>query len=429
MFCPLFVPFLQGSGWAESRNVSTKAPDFRTFINEYGLPYFEIKPQQKNARRTIITMATVGDIRITKDQTFENANNSILVNDKSKIVTWLRSQDILIGNLEMTFLDQPSLCSPSAQTGKTEWAKLLSALGFSALNLANNHFQFDGGTCGITTSLNLLRSTNIEPVGIGDNFIVLTRNNIKIGMLGYGRYTMNSEVPHQYKIGDFVADNMLDDVIKYKPLVDHLVVSIHWGEVRFEVPNPEEEELAIKLLGAGASVICGSGPHVLQKIAIYENGVIAHSLGNFIFDKIRKPNWNAMSTKSCVLEVDFSKHTIEGIRVYPMIINSGLINIPDTRTLDDFKRHLEGLYTLTESDFHESYGLWKRISDRLKLAWQDARQDPRQAFERHLKPRFFVRAISFFYQKYKAFLVIGSFIIVCLFLFIKLRRKIVNLGQ
>ncbi len=209
--------------------------------------------------------------------------------------------------------------------------------------------------------------------------------------------------------------------------MDHLVVSVHWGEARFEVPNPEEEEIAKKWLAAGASLVCGSGPHVLQKIAVYDNGVVAHSLGNFIFDRIENSQWNDMSSKSCILEVDFSKHAIEGVRVYPIITNSGIINTPETDVLEGFRRDFEKLYLLTRSDFYDSYGLWERVSARLSLAWQDARRHPVKAFQRHLKFRYFSQIIFVFWQKFKAILIIGSAIIACSILFIVLRRR--NVGQ
>jgi hypothetical protein len=235
----------------------------------------------------------------------------------------------------------------------------------------------------------------------------------------------NDTIPENFKIGDLNAYRIVEEVKRYKTLVDHLVIFVHWGEALLEIPNPNEVDLGKKLLAAGASLIVGSGPHVLQKIDIYGNGVIAYSLGNYIFDEFRLyPNANVAAKSSCILEVEFSKHSIESVNLIPIISSSGFVRIPTLNQVSVLEDNLKGLYQFTESDFYNRYPLWQRISDRLKMIWEDARRDPTEAFRKHIKVSYLQRAFIFFWQKYKfVMLVVVGVVFICgLFLF-KLKRK------
>lgn len=64
---------------------------------------------------------------------------------------------------------------------------------------------------------------------------------------------------------------------------DYVMVQIHWGDERQTSFQPEEQEIAHRLVDAGADVIVGHHPHVLQGFEYYNNGFIAYSLGNFLF--------------------------------------------------------------------------------------------------------------------------------------------------
>jgi poly-gamma-glutamate synthesis protein (capsule biosynthesis protein) len=85
---------------------------------------------------------------------------------------------------------------------------------------------------------------------------------------------------------------VLDAVKKARGQCDFLVVSIHWGTEYATAPRPEDVEMAHKMLEAGASVIVGHHPHVLQPVETYRtqdgrDAVIFYSLGNFLSNQSR----------------------------------------------------------------------------------------------------------------------------------------------
>ena len=93
-------------------------------------------------------------------------------------------------------------------------------------------------------------------------------------------------------------------------------MSLHWGEEFLDYPSASQVVFAHKLVDAGASLILGHHPHVLQGIERYKGAVIAYSLGNFVFDM-----WQSPTRVSMVLKVHCAKSTIE-FEAVPVYINS-----------------------------------------------------------------------------------------------------------
>ena len=97
---------------------------------------------------------------------------------------------------------------------------------------------------------------------------------------------------------------------------DVVVVSLHWGVEREPCPNEEQRTLAQQLIEAGADLILGHHPHVLQPIETFDRSVIAYSLGNFAWH----PRYG-ITGDTGVLEVVFDGSRIEGYRFHPHVLN------------------------------------------------------------------------------------------------------------
>ena len=93
-------------------------------------------------------------------------------------------------------------------------------------------------------------------------------------------------------------------------------MSVHWGEEFLDYPSASQVVFAHKLVDAGASLILGHHPHVLQGIERYNGSVIAYSLGNFVFDM-----WQSPTRMSMVLKVHFVNSKME-FEAIPAYINS-----------------------------------------------------------------------------------------------------------
>ncbi|GAH45822.1 unnamed protein product, partial [marine sediment metagenome] len=144
---------------------------------------------------------------------------------------------------------------------------------------------------------------------------------IKFGFLGYTRGGFNSPKKGVW-INKIETANIIRDIKFVNPQCDFVIVSLHWGIENVFYPSPKQIDLAHKLIDAGATVILGHHPHVIQGIERYKTGLIVYSLGNFQFDpklSYRKTN------KSIILCLDFDRETLKGYEIVPVIIDKNFL--------------------------------------------------------------------------------------------------------
>lgn len=184
--------------------------------------------------------------------------------------------------------------------------------GVKIVSFANNHVM-DQGWAGFAETRDHLREIGLQFVGSGDTAdqtwkpLVVEANGIKVGWLGMTRWlngNRNPDKDDQPHVNFFPypgeaggapgADEaqVLTAVKAARAQCDLLVISIHWGTEYATAPRPEDVDMAHKMLDAGASVIVGHHPHVLQPIETYaasdgRMAVIFYSLGNFLSNQSR----------------------------------------------------------------------------------------------------------------------------------------------
>jgi len=188
----------------------------------------------------------------------------------------------------------------------------LKANGIKIVSFANNHVM-DQGWPGFTETREHLRDEGLLFAGSGDTAAqtwqptITEANGIKVGWLGMTRWlngNRNPEKDDQPHVNFFPypgesggapgADEaqVLDAIKTARAQCDFLVVSIHWGIEYAPAPRPEDVDMTHKMLEAGASVVVGHHPHVLQPVETYRtqdgrNTVIFYSLGNFLSNQSR----------------------------------------------------------------------------------------------------------------------------------------------
>jgi poly-gamma-glutamate capsule biosynthesis protein CapA/YwtB (metallophosphatase superfamily) len=160
--------------------------------------------------------------------------------------------------------------------------------GITIVNAANNHI-FDYGLQGMEDTMKFLDSLEIAYVGLGRNLaqarkpVVMRRKGWAVGFLGYyggGEFSAGKNTPG---FAPRYARFMVEDIRDLKKKADYVVVNLHWGTERAPEPEGWQIQLAHRLVDAGADLIVGHHPHVLQGIEKYKGATIAFSLGNFVF--------------------------------------------------------------------------------------------------------------------------------------------------
>jgi poly-gamma-glutamate synthesis protein (capsule biosynthesis protein) len=188
----------------------------------------------------------------------------------------------------------------------------LKTNGIRIVSFANNH-AMDQGWAGFAESREHLREQGLLAAGSGDTAqqawqpVIVEANGIKVGWLGMtrwlngGRNPDKDELPHvnffPYLDSADGAPGMdeagvLEAIKQARAKCDLLVVSIHWGVEYAPAPRPDDVETAHKMIEAGAAVIVGHHPHVLQPVETYRtqdgrDAVIFYSLGNFLSNQSR----------------------------------------------------------------------------------------------------------------------------------------------
>jgi len=194
------------------------------------------------------------------------------------VVDELEGADLAVGNLEGVIATAPSTISrPSLYLpGGTEL--LLANAGFDLLSLANNH-TLDGGPDNYAETIDRLQVVGIQPL---ENAQVVVREigGLKIAFLAW------NEIPPASDAG------LLPTLHAIRSSVDMVIILAHWGQEYQRHPNWSQRKLAADLFEAGADIILGSHPHVVQDLQIEppESAkdrvrLVAYSLGNFVFDQ------------------------------------------------------------------------------------------------------------------------------------------------
>lgn len=227
----------------------------------------------------------------------------------------LKEADILFGNLEGPVSDEGS------DTGKKysfrmdpEVIPALKEAGFDVVSFANNHV-LDWGQEAFTDTLLRLRENEIQAAGAGfyrpesEAPRVLVKNGIKIGFLAFSDIGPQWSEAKRDKAGIMLAnDPYFESLIRGSAkMVDFLVVSLHFGEELEKKHNKRQEELARKAIDNGARLVVGHHPHVIQDIEYYKDGLIAYSLGNFIFEAYSEETTRGLLLETTIARNPFSQ--------------------------------------------------------------------------------------------------------------------------
>jgi D-alanyl-D-alanine carboxypeptidase len=240
-----------------------------------------------------VTLTFLGDMML--DRGVESSVMKNFGGDYSELFAHLeelKDSDIVFANLEGPASDKGEDLGNLYSFRMHPWIiPALKSAGIDIVSVANNHAG-DWGREAFVDTLLRLRENEILYAGGGTKEeikqpTIIEKYDMKIGFLAFSDVGPSWMEATNSKVGVALAYNpQLEEIISNAAnQVDHLVVSFHWGEEYKEIHNSRQEELAHKVIDAGATLVIGHHPHVAQDTEKYKNGYIAYSLGNFIFDQ------------------------------------------------------------------------------------------------------------------------------------------------
>ncbi len=210
-----------------------------------------------------------------------------------------------------------------------------SESGVTVFNVANNH-SFDYYEEGLDNTLSYIRENDKGIIGSESSpYVIVDSDKLKVGIIAYQNDTQPDILPLK-------EGRIINDIKQLAHLADKIVVCLHWGDEYVDYPSPYQQKLAHMVIDAGADLVIGNHPHVMQGIEYYQKGIICYSLGNFNL-RVDHPYSDRLNTTRyafCV-SVTFSNDT-DGcqINVLPIRINSSyqpeLLNSGEKEEVLDF---------------------------------------------------------------------------------------------
>lgn len=212
-----------------------------------------------------------------------------------KIADELKRADLVFGNLESQISDQgKNVGSAYSFRAQPEAIKGLRFAGFDVLSLANNH-ALDYGRDALADSLNRLIDASISPVGAGSESqayapLIKTVRGNRIAFFAYTdqgpeTWPAKGETLGLARVSSENLDRIKADIGLAKELADVVIVSLHAGNEYETEPNQNQTAFARSFIDAGADLVVGHHPHVVQNSEEYQGKQIFYSLGNFVFDQ------------------------------------------------------------------------------------------------------------------------------------------------
>lgn len=210
----------------------------------------------------------------------------------AEIADFLADNDLVVANLEGPITENRSV-SVSSIPGSTNnfiftfdqsLAEALFNNNIRLVSLGNNHI-LNFGQAGLEATKQFLNGAGVsyfgEPAGpssISPNIKSVVKNikGVKIALVNYNQFI--GSVAEELKM-------TIEEIKNIKAQADLVILYVHWGIEYDSLPNNVIKNLAHEFVAAGADLIIGSHPHVIQSIEEYQGKKIYYSLGNFVFDQ------------------------------------------------------------------------------------------------------------------------------------------------
>jgi len=206
--------------------------------------------------------------------------------------------DLAVANMEGVLMRTDPQYAEKRLNLWAPWAsgQIFHPAGIDLVSTANNH-AFDGRDAGVLETLAHLRKTGVAVMGTGRTAAEARRPYVlrragtclavlpattKVNLRGRGE-------AHVAFYPEDQEDRLLARVRRARNRCPFVAVYIHWGVEKAHYPRPRIRRLAHALVDAGANLVVGHHPHVLEGVQWRGNALIAYSLGNLVFSNPTLP--------------------------------------------------------------------------------------------------------------------------------------------
>ncbi|RDU24427.1 CapA family protein [Anaerosacchariphilus polymeriproducens] len=292
------------------------------------------------------TILFTGDILFSQ-YVLNNESNAgidgIIADDLQKE---MQNAEITMVNQEFPFSTRGAQAEDKQFTFRVNPQKvdLFKQLGIDIVTLANNH-SLDFGVDALVDSFATLDQAGIKYVGAGDSLErakqleIINAGGRKVGFLAASRvipevsWNVENKTPGVFCTYD--STMLVNEIKESKKKCDYTVVYVHWGVERNNTPEEYQKQLAREYIDAGADIVIGSHPHVLQGIEYYNGKPIIYSLGNFIFGRSIE--------KTAALKVTINSNQESQLQVIPCSASNAYTTKLEDQNAQNLYDYLEGI--------------------------------------------------------------------------------------
>jgi poly-gamma-glutamate synthesis protein (capsule biosynthesis protein) len=244
---------------------------------------------------TPVELLFVGDVSFAGRRPPKAAHPTQAENPLRHFAARFTAADLAIANGEGLLVETPPASYAEARLdigASPRWARAYKDAGIDLVGLANNH-SWDSGAPGVLENRRHLEATGVAVYGAGatdaDATTPYTLRRGDACHVAIVPATLKSNRPPKRgaAVAFFPGDDGLSRLTaQVAALVREgcfVIVSVHWGREGVPLPPGDVVRAGHALVDAGAAVVVGHHPHVLQGVEFYQGGVIAYSLGNYVF--------------------------------------------------------------------------------------------------------------------------------------------------
>lgn len=243
------------------------------------------------------------------------------------------SSDCFIVNQEFPFSDRGTAAPDKQFTFRLppERVSILQEMGIDLVTLANNH-ALDFGTDALLDTVDVLDQAGIAHIGAGKNLddakepVYKEMGGMTFAFIGASRVipevSWNASSSKPGMLTSYDPALLLEEIRTAEAQADYVVVYIHWGIERKERPESYQRTLGQQYIDAGADLVIGSHPHVLQGLEYYKGKPIVYSLGNFVF--------GSSIPRTMVLQAEIEPDGTTALRLVPGTSSAGYTRMQET---------------------------------------------------------------------------------------------------
>lgn len=296
-----------------------------TYMEENNIYIKEAEDEER------ITITFAGDILFDPNyrimatllQNGGNIENAI----SADLLAEMRSADIMMINNEFPYSNRGEPLEDKAFTFRAAPSSVsyLHDMGVDIVSLANNH-AYDHGEDALLDTFTTLKEAGIPYVGAGVNEAEAVRpvyyiiNDMKIAFLSATQIERldnpDTKAATENSPGVFRCWNgekLLQAVREAKEQSDFVIVYVHWGTENVVETDWAQEKQAPELAEAGADLVIGDHPHILQRIGVANDTPVMYSLGNFWF--------SSKTLDTGMVKVTLTEDGLESFQFIPCLQN------------------------------------------------------------------------------------------------------------